>query len=186
MGVLDCHGLSQIDIVGVVGVQIVSLDLRREDVEKVFTRTERIQLSRQLLLSLAQALGLERLLGRRAVGLESILLFQNLIHIKAVKVNILIQANAPLSLVLESGCLLLLVLSASRLHQIAWILLSCTIVGQGGALKEDARAWQFDGSDLVELLIRDRVVCGESRGGGILYHGGELFLSLRSDELWRD
>ena len=58
MGVLDCHWLSQIDIVGVAGVQTVSLDLRWENVEKVFTRTERIQLIRQLLLSLAQALGL--------------------------------------------------------------------------------------------------------------------------------
>ena len=99
MGVLDCHGLSQIDIVGVARVQTVSFDLRWEEAEKVFSSTERIQLIRQLILSLAHALGLERLLDHRAVELKSVLLLQNQIHGKATRVSILIQANAPLALV---------------------------------------------------------------------------------------
>ena len=103
MGVLDCHGLSQIDIVGVARVQTVSLDLRWEEAEKVFSSTERIQLIRQLIrqliLSLAHALGLERLLDHRAVELKSVLLLKNQIHGKATRVSILIQANAPLALV---------------------------------------------------------------------------------------
>ena len=36
MGVLDCHGLRQIDVVRVARVQTVSLDLRWENIEKVF------------------------------------------------------------------------------------------------------------------------------------------------------